>query len=155
MKRRTFIQTSIAAAAASAVFKPFYIKAQGKKYVFGFSQCTITEPWRVQFNKAMKKEADKYPEVELIITDGQDKTEKQVADTESLIRQGVDVLLISPKESAGLTGVVLEAIDKNIPAPILTFSLLARFASRQESSFSAKVIAALRNEFGGHAVKRE
>lgn len=50
---------------------------------------------------------------------------------------------------------VLEAIDKNIPAPILTFSLLARFASRQESSFSAKVIAALRNEFGGHAVKRE
>src|SRR6201999_811368 len=119
MKRRTFIQTSIAAAAASAVFKPFYIKAQGKKYVFGFSQCTITEPWRVQFNKAMKKEADKYPEVELIIADGQDKTEKQVADTESLIRQGVDVLLISPKESAGLTGVVLEAIDKKIPVIVL------------------------------------
>ena len=119
MKRRTFIQTSIAAAAASAVFKPFYIKAQGKKYVFGFSQCTITEPWRVQFNKAMKKEADQHPEVELIITDGQDKTEKQVADTESLIRQGVDVLLISPKESAGLTGVVLEAIDKKIPVIVL------------------------------------
>ena len=85
MKRRTFIQTSIAAAAASAVFKPFYIKAQGKKYIFGFSQCTIVEPWRVQFNKDMKKEADKYPEVELIITDGQDKTEKQVADTESAV----------------------------------------------------------------------
>src|ERR1700757_3348302 len=119
MKRRTFIQTSIAAAAASAVFKPFYIKAQGKKYVFGFSQCTIVEPWRVQFNKDMKKEADKYSEVELIITDGQDKTEKQVADTESLIRQGVDVLLISPKESAGLTGVVLEAIDKKIPVIVL------------------------------------
>lgn len=50
---------------------------------------------------------------------------------------------------------VLEAIDKNVPAPVLTLSLLARFASRQEESFSAKVIAALRNEFGGHAVKRE
>jgi 6-phosphogluconate dehydrogenase len=49
---------------------------------------------------------------------------------------------------------VQEAIDKNIPAPVLTLSLLARFASRQEESFSAKVIAALRNEFGGHAVQR-
>ncbi len=48
---------------------------------------------------------------------------------------------------------VFEAIDKNVPAPVLTLSLLARFASRQEESFSAKVIAALRKEFGGHAVK--
>ena len=48
---------------------------------------------------------------------------------------------------------VFEAIDRDIPAPVLTLSLLARFASRQEESFSAKVIAALRREFGGHAVK--
>jgi len=118
MKRRTFIKTSIAAAAASTVFKPFQTKAQ-KKYVFGFSQATILEPWRVQFNKDMQKEADKHPEIQLIITDGQDKTEKQVADTESLIHQGVDVLLISPKESAGLTGVVLKAIDAKIPVIVL------------------------------------
>jgi len=118
MKRRTFIKTSIAAAAASTVFKPFQTKAQ-KKYVFGFSQATILEPWRVQFNKDMQKEADKHPEIKLIITDGQDKTEKQVADTESLIQQGVDVLLISPKESAGLTGVVLKAIDAKIPVIVL------------------------------------
>jgi ribose transport system substrate-binding protein len=118
MKRRTFIKTSIAAAAASTVFKPFQTKAQ-KKYVFGFSQATILEPWRVQFNKDMQKEADKHPEIKLIITDGQDKTEKQVAGTESLIQQGVDVLLISPKESAGLTGVVLKAIDAKIPVIVL------------------------------------
>jgi 6-phosphogluconate dehydrogenase len=48
---------------------------------------------------------------------------------------------------------VQEAIDLNVPAPIITLSLLARFASRQDESFSAKVIAALRHEFGGHAVK--
>src|SRR5258708_37645912 len=119
MKRRTVIQTSIAAAAASAVFKPFQAKAQGKKYVFGFSQCTTVEPWRVQFNKDMIKEAGKHPELELIVTDGQDKTEKQVADVENLIQQGVDILLVSPKESAGLTGVVLKAIDAKIPVIIL------------------------------------
>ena len=49
---------------------------------------------------------------------------------------------------------VEEAIDKNVPAPVLMLSLFARFASRQEDSFSAKVVAALRNEFGGHAVKK-
>ena len=49
---------------------------------------------------------------------------------------------------------VEEAIDKSVPAPVLMLSLFARFASRQDDSFSAKVVAALRNEFGGHTVKR-
>ena len=48
---------------------------------------------------------------------------------------------------------VLEAVEREIPASVLTLSLFARFASRQDDSFSAKVIAALRNEFGGHSVK--
>jgi 6-phosphogluconate dehydrogenase len=50
---------------------------------------------------------------------------------------------------------VQAAIDENVPAPVITLSLLARLASRQDESFSAKVIAALRNQFGGHAVKSE
>ncbi|HLZ71405.1 MAG TPA: decarboxylating 6-phosphogluconate dehydrogenase [Dehalococcoidia bacterium] len=50
---------------------------------------------------------------------------------------------------------VQEAIDRSVPAPVITLSLLARFASRQDESFGAKVIAALRNEFGGHAIHRE
>ena len=48
-----------------------------------------------------------------------------------------------------------EAIERDIPAPVLTLSLFARFASRQDDCFAAKLIAALRNEFGGHAVKKE
>jgi len=50
---------------------------------------------------------------------------------------------------------VQAAIDENVPAPVITLSLLARFASRQDESYSAKVIAALRNQFGGHAIKSE
>ncbi len=49
---------------------------------------------------------------------------------------------------------VQEAVDLNVPAPVLTLSLLARLASRQDDSYSARVIAALRSEFGGHAVRR-
>jgi 6-phosphogluconate dehydrogenase len=48
---------------------------------------------------------------------------------------------------------VQEAIDLDVPAPVITLSLLTRFRSRQADSFGAKVIAALRNEFGGHEVK--
>jgi len=47
-----------------------------------------------------------------------------------------------------------EAMRLDVPAPVITLSLLTRLRSRQQESFSAKVIAALRNEFGGHAVKR-
>jgi 6-phosphogluconate dehydrogenase len=46
------------------------------------------------------------------------------------------------------------AIEERVPAPAITASLFARFASRQDESFAAKVNAALRNQFGGHAVKR-
>jgi 6-phosphogluconate dehydrogenase len=48
---------------------------------------------------------------------------------------------------------VFEAINESVPAPAITLSLFARFASRQDESFAAKVNAALRNQFGGHAVK--
>ena len=48
---------------------------------------------------------------------------------------------------------VFEAINENVPTPVIAASLFARFASRQEINFSAKVAAALRNQFGGHAVK--
>ena len=48
-----------------------------------------------------------------------------------------------------------EAIAEDVPVPAITAALYARFASRQEESFAAKITAALRNEFGGHAVKAE
>jgi 6-phosphogluconate dehydrogenase len=48
-----------------------------------------------------------------------------------------------------------EAIERSVPMPALADALFARFASRQTESFSAKVIAALRNQFGGHAVEKE
>ncbi|MBI3752241.1 MAG: decarboxylating 6-phosphogluconate dehydrogenase [Chloroflexi bacterium] len=50
---------------------------------------------------------------------------------------------------------IQEAIDHDVPAPVITLSLLTRFRSRQGDSYGAKVLAALRNEFGGHEVKAE
>ncbi|HSP54742.1 MAG TPA: 6-phosphogluconate dehydrogenase, partial [Dehalococcoidia bacterium] len=50
---------------------------------------------------------------------------------------------------------VQEAMDRDVPATALTHALFARFRSRQDESFGAKLIAALRNQFGGHGVKTD
>ena len=50
---------------------------------------------------------------------------------------------------------IAEAIAEDVPVPVITAALFARFASRQDESYAAKITAALRNEFGGHAVKSE
>ncbi len=118
MERRTFGKTVLAvslltssALTATAAF--------AEDYVIGFSQVTTVEPWRVQFNKDLRAEAELHENVELLISDANDRTEKQVADVENFIRQEVDAILISPKESAGLTGVVEQATDAGIPVFVL------------------------------------
>ncbi|MGK9236531.1 substrate-binding domain-containing protein [Inquilinus limosus] len=122
MNRRDLLKTTALALGAGvtlhlpAGWTPARAAAQWR---IGFSQATTLEPWRVQFNKDIKAEAEKHPEVELLIADAEDRTEKQVADVENFIRQEVNALLISPKESAGLTGVVEKAIDAKIPVFVL------------------------------------
>ena len=46
-----------------------------------------------------------------------------------------------------------EAIDLDVPAPVMTLALLARFESREDDSFAHKLLSAMRNQFGGHAIK--
>ena len=48
---------------------------------------------------------------------------------------------------------VVESVERAVPAPVLALALQSRFRSRQPSSFAAKLLAALRNKFGGHPVK--
>ncbi len=50
---------------------------------------------------------------------------------------------------------VLEAINEEVPAPVITLSLLMRLVSRQDESYAAKLLAAMRSQFGGHEVKKE
>ncbi|MGF6740880.1 substrate-binding domain-containing protein [Paraburkholderia atlantica] len=117
--RRLFTGALVSAPLAGLMLKAGYVHAQGKKYRFGFSQVTTVEPWRVQFNKDMKAEAGKHPNVELVIADANDRTDKQVADVENFIAQKMDAIFISPKESAGLTGVVEKAYKAGIPVFVL------------------------------------
>ena len=67
---------------------------------------------------------------------------------------GVEALKGFVPDSGEGRWTVQEAVDLDVPAPVITLALLMRLRSRQDDSYGAKLIAALRNEFGGHAVKK-
>jgi ribose transport system substrate-binding protein len=93
--------------------------SQKKQYVIGFSQTTTTEPWRLLFNKELRQEASKYPDLKLIVRDGKDDIHKQIADVEDFIRMKVDAILISPKTASEPTDVINKAHALNIPVIVL------------------------------------
>src|SRR3712207_6754298 len=79
----------------------------------GFSQATMNHPWRVAMVEGNKRyAAEHYPDVDLIITDGNNDASKQMADVETLIAQGIKVLMISPVTEQALTPVVREAMQR-------------------------------------------
>jgi 6-phosphogluconate dehydrogenase len=75
---------------------------------------------------------------------------------ETVLSEDADLKDIKPwvEDSGEGKWTVQEAIEQDIPAPIITLSLFRRFESRQENSYAAKMLAALRNQFGGHAIKK-
>ncbi|MBF0229783.1 MAG: substrate-binding domain-containing protein [Desulfamplus sp.] len=120
------------------------------KYTIGFSQATITEPWRLLFNKELRIEADKYPEIELLVRDGLDDAQKQIADVEEFISRKVDVILISPKVAQDLTPVVNKAMDHNIPVIVLDRDL----SNKKYTQFIGGDNKLIGRTAGEYAVKR-
>lgn len=90
-----------------------------KPWVIGMSQCNLGEPWRVQMNTDIKDAAAKHPEIKVIYKDAQNQTPSQQAQVREFVSQGVDLIIISPKESRPLTKPVAEAVDAGIPVIVL------------------------------------
>lgn len=88
-------------------------------YVIGMSQCNLGEPWRVQMNADLKAAAEKRPEIKMLFKDAQNDTPTQQSQVREFIAQGVDLLIISPKESRPLTKPVAEAMTAGIPVIVL------------------------------------
>lgn len=94
-------------------------KKPGDGYVIGVSQCNLGEPWRVQMNADITQAARKSPNLRLILKDAQNDSLRQRAQIEELAGQGIDVLIVSPKESAPLTQPVAAVYKKGIPVIVL------------------------------------
>ncbi len=114
-KKYTLMRAALGVAGAVTLLALPNIAVAKDKYVIGFSQGTMNHPWRVAMVEGNKKYAEEnLKDVELIITDGQNSSAKQVTDVESLLARGIDVLMISPLTSDALTPVVQQALDAGV-----------------------------------------
>ena len=89
-----------------------------KKHVIGLSQCMLDDAWRQAMINDMRIEASNYDDVEIIIKDAQNNNETQIQQIRDLIRQKVDVLIISPSQPEPITAVAEEAYRAGIPTII-------------------------------------
>ncbi|MEZ4298327.1 MAG: substrate-binding domain-containing protein [Polyangiaceae bacterium] len=130
LHRRAFVSAFVALASLAALTSCSSGSSSGSKrkghagtpddpFVIGMSQCNLGEPWRVQMNKDIKHAAAAYPNVKLVFKDAQNDSLAQRAHVEELVAQGIDLLIISPKEAAPLTQPVAEAFKKGIPVIVL------------------------------------
>jgi ribose transport system substrate-binding protein len=88
-------------------------------FVIGMSQCNLGEPWRVQMNEDVKRAAEAHRNLKVVYKDAQNDSLTQRTQVEELVAQGIDLLIISPREAAPLTRPVAEAYDKGIPVIVL------------------------------------
>ena len=102
-------------AAAGAASTPGAVRP----FVIGVSQSNLGEPYRVQMNADLARQAQAHPELTLVFKDAQNDSLRQRAQVEELVSQGVQLLIISPKESAPLTAPVASVYARGIPVIVL------------------------------------
>ena len=88
-------------------------------WVIGMSQCNLGEPWRVQMDADVRAAAAQHANLRVIFKDAQNSSLVQRAQVEEFVEQGVDLIIISPKEAAPLTRPVAEAYQQGTPVIVL------------------------------------
>lgn len=94
-------------------------ESKEKKYIIGVSQCSMTDIWRQAMLSDMQVEVSNHPEIKLDIRDAAQNNETQIKQIKEFIKKKVDLLIISPNESAPLTPIAEEAYKAGIPTIIL------------------------------------
>lgn len=107
------------AAAVLAVAASGCGRTSESKFLVGFSQCNLGEPWRVAMNAEVATRAKDFPQMEIVFADAQQDNAKQVADVENFLRQGINLLMISPNEAKPLTAIVRKVYERGIPVIVI------------------------------------
>jgi ribose transport system substrate-binding protein len=106
-------------AVLSVLIPAVHASAQDRHWTIGMSQCNLGEPWRVQMNADIRKAAEGQVNLRVIFKDAQNDNLRQRAHIEEFARQGVDLIIVSPKEAAPLTRPVADAFKKGVPVIVL------------------------------------
>ena len=133
LTRRIVLQLGAGAAAFSsfglrAAYADLPKLAKKDTYKVGFAQTESNNPWRLAQTKSMQDEAEKRG-WQLVYTDAAGSAAKQVADVRSMIAQGVDVILLSPREEKPLIPAVMEAKKAGIPMILIDRNVDATMAT--------------------------
>jgi len=110
---------TLAAAACAGESAARHAGTAEDPWVIGMSQCNLGEPWRVQMDADVRDAAAAHPDLRVIFKDAQNNSLTQRSQVEEFVEQGVDLIIISPKEAAPLTGPVAAAYRKGIPVIVL------------------------------------
>lgn len=110
---------ALPASAQDATTSSAAAKSGKKTFRIGMSQCNLGEPWRVQMNKDVAEAAKAHPELKVDYKDAQNDALQQRAHVEEFVSDGVDLIIISPKEAVPLTQPVAAAVAKGIPVIVL------------------------------------
>ncbi|MCH7408243.1 substrate-binding domain-containing protein [Belliella sp. DSM 111904] len=90
-----------------------------RKLVIGFSQCVSNDAWREAMHEEMYRELSFYPSLDLVIKDAGGDSKVQIENIKAFQEMGVDLLIVSPNESAPITGVVEEVFQSGIPVIVV------------------------------------
>ncbi|UZR96549.1 hybrid sensor histidine kinase/response regulator transcription factor [Chondrinema litorale] len=89
------------------------------KYRIGFSQCTDADQWRRVMHEEMQREIAFHPEVELIIKNAANSSNKQIQQIKDLLEEDIDLLIVSPNEAAPITPIIEEIYRRGIPVIVI------------------------------------
>ena len=113
-RRRLASLTALLAALTAPLLAAGCARRDAGQYVVGFSQMESDNPWRIAETKSLREEAQKRG-VQLVVTDAQGQTAKQVSDVEDLIARRVNLILLAPREYEGLAPALQAAKRAQIP----------------------------------------
>ena len=94
------------------------------RYLVGFSQCNLAEPWRQAMNAAVEREGKNHPDLYIIYADAHQDNDEQVSQIRNFLTQKIDLLMVSPNEAAPLTPVINEVYGAGIPVIVIDRAIL-------------------------------
>lgn len=91
------------------------IDGEAKQITIGFVQTALNHPWRIAMNESLEAQCERFPNVDLIILDGEADPAKQANCVDDLLAQGVDAIILSPMDSVSFDNVCKKVKDAGIP----------------------------------------
>lgn len=129
------------------------------KYLIGMSQANLSEPWRTVMNEEIKQQASKYKDIRIIFTDAAQDSMKQISDVEKLLRNGVDLLMISPNDEKLLAPVIAKA-NEQVPVIVLdreiegsNYTLFIGADNKKIGMDAGELVYQLLGEGGGNVIE--